>query len=57
MYIHIYIWNLKQPKENTKFIEKRQGEEELVEGSQKVQTSSSKVNKSYKWDVQHGDYS
>ena len=64
------MWNLKK-KENKntkpKFIDRESrlviagdgvwgGGQEMGEGSQKVQASSHKINKSWEYNGQHGDY-
>ena len=60
------MWNLKQKKSHRAHgyrevvggCQKGQvGRGEMSKGGQKLQTSSCKISKSWRYDVQHGDYS
>ena len=65
LYDLTYLWNLKQQQQQIQTHRKRDQicgyqrwrEEELEESSQKVQTSSCKINKYYGYNVQYDDYS
>ncbi|MPX07483.1 hypothetical protein C0133_08915, partial [Moraxella catarrhalis] len=56
-----YMWNLKKTKltdtENRCMVARGRGVGEMGKGSQKVQTSSDKINKSWGCNAQHGSHS